>query len=50
MFSRLTQAARKRRAYLRTKHEIEHMPADVARDLNIDRACAAQIAAQAVYG
>lgn len=50
MFERLRTAARKRRAYLRTKSEIERMPLDIALDLDIDRADAARIAAKAVYG
>lgn len=50
MFERIRTAASKRRAYLRTKREIESMPLDVALDLDIYRGDAAKIAAQAVYG
>lgn len=50
MFKSLITAATKRRAYLKTKHEIERMPLDTALDLNINRADAARIAARAVYG
>lgn len=50
MLTELRNALSKRRAYLRTKSEIEQMPHDVALDLNIDRSCAAELAAKAVYG
>ncbi len=50
MLTNLRSVFAKRRAYLRTKSEIERMPLDVALDLDINRADAARIAAQAVYG
>lgn len=50
MFKKFREAAVKRRAYLRTKAEIQRMPLDIARDLDIDRADAGRIAARAVYG
>ena len=50
MISTLRAAARKRALYLRTKHEIEMMPLDVALDLNIYRGDADRIAHAAVYG
>lgn len=50
MFTELRNAMAKRRAYIRTKNEIEAMPLDIALDLNIDRADAARLASKAVYG
>lgn len=50
MFTKLREAAAKRRTYLRTKAEIQRMPLDIALDLDIDRADAGRIAARAVYG
>lgn len=50
MFQTLQQRMRQRAAYMRTKHEIEAMPLDIALDLDIDRADARGIAARAVYG
>lgn len=50
MLNNFRTALQKRRAYLRTKAEIERMPQSIAMDLNIDRASAAALAAKAVYG
>ncbi len=50
LFSKLKTAAQKRAAYNRTVYEIEHMPLDIALDLNIYRGDAHRIARQAVYG
>jgi uncharacterized protein YjiS (DUF1127 family) len=44
------EGLRKRAAYRKTVSEIEQMPADVARDLNIDRGQARALARKAVYG
>ncbi len=43
-------AMQKRALYLRTKHELEMMPLNVALDLDIYRGDAARIASRAVYG
>ena len=48
--ARLRDRLARRRAYARTRAEIERMPLDVALDLDIDRADARRIAARAVYG
>jgi hypothetical protein len=50
VIAQLKSAARKRAAYLRTVHEIETMPLDVALDLDLFREDARQIARRAVYG
>ena len=46
----IRQTIAKRAIYVRTKRELQSMPLDVALDLNIDRADAARIARNAVYG
>ncbi|MBM1219279.1 hypothetical protein JQU17_03640 [Ponticoccus sp. SC2-23] len=46
----LQTAIAKRRAYLRTRHEIASLPLDVALDLDIYPGDADKIARQAVYG
>ena len=48
--SRIAETIARRRAYARTKAEIERMPLDVALDLNIHREDARVIASRAVYG
>lgn len=48
--ARIKSAATKRAAYLRTVHELETMPLDVALDLDIYRGDARRIARAAVYG
>ena len=50
VIAQLKSAAAKRAAYLRTVHEIETMPLDVALDLDIYRSDARRIARAAVYG
>lgn len=50
MLTMLKEAARKRRAYLRTREEIARMPRDVALDLGLFPEDAAKIAFAAVYG
>ena len=50
VIAQLKSAAARRAAYLRTVHEIETMPLDVALDLDIHREDARRIARTAVYG
>lgn len=50
LINQIQNALRKRALYLRTKHEIQSMPLDVALDLDIYRADAGKIAERAVYG
>jgi hypothetical protein len=50
VIAHLKSAATKRAAYLRTVHELETMPLDVALDLDIFREDARRIARAAVYG
>ena len=50
LIAKLREDVRKRSAYWQTVSEIENMPADVARDLNISTANARSIARKAIYG
>jgi hypothetical protein len=50
LIENIRQVAAKRIAYVRTAHEIESMPLDVALDLDINRDDARKIAHCAVYG
>lgn len=50
LLNQIQNALRKRALYLRTKHELETLPLDVALDLDIYRGDASRIAARAVYG
>lgn len=46
----IREAVHKRAAYLRTKHELQSMPQDVAIDLGLFREDAEKTARAAVYG
>ena len=50
VIAQLKSAANRRAAYLRTVHELETMPLDVALDLDIYRGDARRIARAAIYG
>jgi hypothetical protein len=50
VIAQLKSAAAKRAAYLRTVHELEAIPLDVALDLDLYRGDARKIARRAVYG
>ncbi|MDQ2065541.1 hypothetical protein Q9295_04090 [Xinfangfangia sp. CPCC 101601] len=50
LIQNIKEAARKRAAYVRTRDEIARMPMDLAWDLDIHPADAAQIARKVVYG
>ena len=50
LISQIRTAADRRRAYVRTVHEIENMPLEIAQDLGVFREDAREIARKAVYG